>query len=78
MCDALESRHDTLRRLAELQSQFQQVMDILNKSSTAQRHNVNLLHVCRCHYNNSPDETKEIQTLKTLMRQQSWLWKMML
>lgn len=44
------------RRLAELQSQFQQVMDVLNKSKTAPKHDVNLQHVQRCRWSNSPDK----------------------
>ncbi|KAI9518385.1 hypothetical protein NQZ68_037948 [Dissostichus eleginoides] len=76
MCDAVESRHDIVGRLAEIQSEIN-----LNRSSwikQAQKHDAKLEPTHGYHCINSPDKTKEIQTLKTLMGQQSWLWNMML
>lgn len=72
MCDAVESRRDIAHsgRLAELQSKIN-----FDNSDTAPQPNVKLQHVRRRHCINTPDETKEIQTL---MRQQSRLWKTML
>lgn len=71
----VESRHDRLGApgKAPIQDQIQQVMDGLDSSDTQCKPAACNTNVCI----NSPDKTKEIQTMKSL-RQQSWPLKTML